>query len=153
MIVTADTNLFVYAVDEREPDKKAVAIEIVGRLQEQGAPIGLQVCGEFFRAATRRLKRTPWEAAQGARNLLTSFPVFTATSRSVTAALAAAAAGQFSFWDANLLAAADEAGCDVLLSEDFRDGTRLGRVVVVQPFAAGGISIGAKRALAGEGTS
>ena len=147
MIVTADTNLFLYSIDERDPAKQQSALAVIRELRDKPSPIAMQVCGEFYRGATRRLKKTPWEAAQGARNLLESFPAFAATRQSTEVALGAAAAGQFSFWDANLLAAASVAGCDIVLSEDMQDGARFGRIEVVNPFTGAGLSQRARQAL------
>ena len=140
MIVTADTNIFVYQFDERDPVKFRAAAAVVDVLQERDSPIALQVCGEFYRACTRRLRRSPWEAAQGARNLMVAHPVFGSTRRSTERALAEAAAGRLSFWDANLLAAAEGAGCTHMLSEDMQDGIRLGTVEGVRPFDEAGLS-------------
>ena len=39
-----------------------------------------------------------------------------------------------SFWDALIVAAAQSAGCERLLSEDFTDGETYGGVEVVNPF-------------------
>lgn len=140
MIITADTNIFLYSVDERAPDKQSVALELIEVVRRSRWPVGLQVAGEFYRAATRRLGKAPWEAAQGARNLIASYPSFTATRRSTERALAEAASGRFSFWDANLLSAAEAAGCTHMLTEDMRDGTRLGAIEVVSAFDGSGIS-------------
>ncbi len=41
-------------------------------------------------------------------------------------------------WDAMIFAAAAEAGCDVLLSEDMQDGFLWGGVRVISPFQPGG---------------
>lgn len=62
------------------------------------------------------------------------------TREAVIRAMVEAEEGRFSFWDALLLAAAEEAGCTVCLSEDMADGAKLGRLVVRAPFAAGGLS-------------
>ena len=147
MIVTADTNVFVYMTDARERTKHAAAGLIAETLRLRTLPIALQVCGEFYRACTRKLGRSPWEAAQAARNLLTAYPTFAATRGSMERALAEAAAGRLSFWDANLLAAAEEAGCTHILSEDMADGLRLGRIEVVRPFDASGPSERARQLL------
>ena len=40
---------------------------------------------------------------------------------------------QLHFWDANILAAAEQAGCEVLYSEDFQAGTTYGNVRVENP--------------------
>lgn len=147
MMVTLDTNIFVYAIDEAEPEKSVVASDIASRLQRAGAPIALQVCGEFFVAASRRSGRAPWEVAQSARNLLAAFPSFRTSRAAVERALAEAAAGRFSYWDAVLLASADEAGCTAILTEDMADGVRLGGVEVIHPFAGGSLSERAEAAL------
>jgi predicted nucleic acid-binding protein len=42
---------------------------------------------------------------------------------------------QINFWDALILAAAEQSGCRWLLSEDFQPGRQYGTVTVVNPFA------------------
>jgi predicted nucleic acid-binding protein len=98
----------------------------------------------------RSLRRPPWQAAQAARNLLTSFPVISATRRSAERGLAEAASGRLSFWDANLLSAAEEGGCTFIISDDMSDGLRLGALEVVHPFAGGSLSDRARAVLFGE---
>ena len=148
-MITADTNVFVYNVDLDDAAKHRASVEIVDALVAQGSPIALQVAGEFYSAMTRGLRRPPWQAAQAARNLLTTFPVISATRRSAERALAEAASGRLSFWDANLLSAAEEGGCTFILSEDMSDGLRLGALEVVHPFAGGGLSDRARALLSG----
>jgi len=148
MIVTGDTNLFVYALDMRDAAKHAAAVTLVKALQDDLAPVGLQVVGEFYRAIVRRLAFVPWDAAQAARNLLTAHGSFHADQQTTERALAEAAAGRFSFWDANLLCAAEAAGCTHILSEDMADGARLGRLEVVRPFGPSGVSDRARTLLA-----
>ena len=140
MIVTADTNLFVYAVDLRDAKKHEAAGLLISRLADIGAPIGLQVVGEFYHAIVRRLAFAPWQAAQAARNLLVAHASFKPNRQSTERALAEAAAGRFSYWDAALLSAAEQAGCTHILSEDMHDGARLGRLEIVNPFGPGGTS-------------
>ena len=41
---------------------------------------------------------------------------------------------QLTYWDGLIVAAAEQAGCAWLLSEDFQAGRKLGRVTVVNPF-------------------
>lgn len=147
MIVTLDTNVLVYTVDDREPQRQAAAQEMTQALRSLGGPLALQVCGEFYRASTRRLLRTPWEAAQITRNLMIAFPVFATTMRAMERALAEAAAARFSFWDANLLCAAEMAGCTHLISEDMQDGSRVGGIEVVRAFDDGAVSERARKVL------
>ena len=39
-----------------------------------------------------------------------------------------------SFWDALVVRAAEQAGCEILYSEDLQDGRRFGKLQVVNPF-------------------
>lgn len=41
---------------------------------------------------------------------------------------------RLSFWDAMMWAAAKEAGCRLLISEDFQDGQAIGPVTFIDPF-------------------
>ena len=148
-MITADTNIFVYNVDVDDPAKHRVSAEILDALATRSAPIALQVAGEFYSALTRQLRRPPWESAQAARNLLASFRVIAATQRSTERALAEAATGRLSFWDANLLSAAEAGGCTYMISEDMSDGQRLGKLEVVHPFAGGALSDRARALLYG----
>lgn len=147
MRFSIDTNIFVYALDSREPAKQSIAIELLERTRGGDCAVGLQVCGELYAALTRRLKRAPWEAGQAARNAMAAFDNFAASRSAVERALAEAMAGRFSYWDALLLASAREAGCAILFSEDMADGVRLGDIEVVNPFGAKGLSTRARALL------
>ncbi len=134
MRMTIDTNIFVYSIDERDPRRKEMACFIIDELVERDTPVALQVCGEFYAATTRRLGRSSWEAAQASRNLMAASATFAHSRQAMERAFAEAAAGRFSFWDAVLLASADEAGCRYIVSEDMSDGAKLGQVEVLHPF-------------------
>ena len=140
MRATVDTNIFVYMIDGRDPMKQMLAIELVTALRSKDCAVALQCVGEFYSAATRRLRRAPWEAAQGARNVLGLFDTFGANQTCVERALAEAMAGRFSYWDAHLLAAAHEAQCELCFSEDMAEGAKLGVVEVVHPFNGAALS-------------
>ena len=56
--------------------------------------------------------------------------------------------GRFGFWDAVMLACAEEAGCTICLSEDMKDGASLGGITVRNPFGAKGLSPAALAVLA-----
>jgi predicted nucleic acid-binding protein len=46
------------------------------------------------------------------------------------------------FWDALIIAAAEQSGCRWLLSEDFQAGQRFGAVTVVDPFERSPVEFG-----------
>lgn len=145
---TLDTNILVYAVDARAGAKRELAAKIVAAAARCDCPLALQAIGEFFVAATRKLKLPAKDAATRARQLMLGFETFAHSQNAVRAAMEEAATGRFSFWDALLLAAAAESGCTSVLSEDMADGARFGATNVVHPFASGGLSSRAQALLA-----
>lgn len=63
------------------------------------------------------------------------FPIAEPTAADAHAALAVAATGGLSYWDALLLTTLGRAGCTALLSEDMHDGAIiLAGVTVCDPF-------------------
>ena len=146
--MTADTNIFVYVVDDQDSAKQSVARLVVGALMQRDAQIALQCVGEYQNVLRRKLKRPPWEVAQDARNLMASFSTFLASETAALAALTAMAAGEGSYWDRLLLYSASEAGQTVLFTEDMQSGARIAGVEIVNPFTlAGDISLRARELL------
>ena len=147
MIVTADTNVFVYLFDDRDLLKQAIAADVVESLANRRSPVALQVVGEIRNALQRRLKRPPEQATQQARSVFELFDTFGYGEGAVDAALVRSANGQLSFWDAVLVSACEGAGIDILLSEDMHDGAVFDGVQIVNPFGADGLSARAREVL------
>jgi predicted nucleic acid-binding protein len=143
-----DTNLLVYFFDPRDPHKQSLTQQIVVAAATRDCVLGLQSIGEFYTVATRKKILPASLAGREALNLLSTFPTFQASIDCHRIAVREAAAGRFSYWDAVLLASADEAGCSLLLSEDMKDGTRMGDIAVRNPFGSKGLSAAAIAALA-----
>ena len=139
-MISLDTNVFVYLLDDGSPAKQAIAADLIVRASAAKAPIALQVVGEAQNAARRRLKTPPFVAAQFARNILTAFHTLSATDQDAETALGQMAAGRLSYWDALLLACLKRNGCTTLLTEDLQDGATVLGVEIVNPFSAGGLS-------------
>ena len=142
-----DTNVLIYQFDFHAPAKQKQAQEILTAASTGNCVLGLQSLGEFYAAVTRKKILTPGEAAKQVNSFLTIFGTFAASEDAHRAAAREAAAGRFGYWDAVLLASADEAGCEIMLSEDMRDGAKLGGITVRNPFGASGLSAHAKTAL------
>ena len=66
---------------------------------------------------------------------LCAWPVFAPTTDDVPAAIALHQQAKLSFWDAMVVHAAAESGCDVLWTEDLKDGQVLRGVQIRNPFA------------------
>ncbi|MGA9012311.1 MAG: hypothetical protein WB509_07430, partial [Acetobacteraceae bacterium] len=62
-------------------------------------------------------------------------------------ALAVAASGRASYWDALLIHTAADAGCTAILTEDLADGTVMADVRIVNPFGSGALSAAAEELL------
>jgi predicted nucleic acid-binding protein len=139
-MISVDTNVFVYAIDQRDPVKQSVARSVLIALAQAEAVVALQVVGEFQNALKRSLKLPAWAAAQAARNVLTQYASFPYDRDAVETALMLSAAGRMSYWDALLVASSDAVGVTTLLSEDMTDGLVHGGVEIVNPFGADGPS-------------
>ena len=135
MRISIDANVLIYVIDRDAGERHQRALEILHRASIGDCVLTLQVLGEFFHAVTRKSKLS----ADGAHRFLIDwrevFPVHAATTAVLDEALDAVRSHRLGFWDAMLWATVQQAGCELLLSEDFQDGRRLGRVTFVDPFA------------------
>ena len=135
---TLDTNLLVYAIDSAAGTRHQLAVEIVERAVRLDCWLMLQAVSEFYAVVTRKGIVPPSDAEAQAADWLDLFPCAAASETAVRIALADAAAGRASYWDALLLATAAEAGCVAILTEDLADGGELGGIQIHNPFAATG---------------
>jgi predicted nucleic acid-binding protein len=129
-----DTNLFVYAVSlaPEDQDKRRIAS---GLIAEGEFSLSLQVIQEFIHTCLRknRLGQTP-DAIQATAEFLFKFPCAVPSQELVLNALALQSRFQVSYWDAAILAAAQELGCDQLYTEDLNHGQDYAGVRVINPF-------------------
>ena len=126
-----DTNVLVYAFSEgpkREPAREALAA---------GGMISVQVLNEFTNVSRRKQKRE-WAEIEAALAVVRNrFPeVVPLTTTTHAAALVLARDEGFSFYDALIVAAALEAGCETLFSEDMQAGRAIGGLTIRNPFQA-----------------
>lgn len=128
-----DTNVFVYAIDDGDPAKQRIALELLTSIDPV---ISTQVVGEFFVVANRSLgggRRTD-EARERAARLL-DLEVVSIDEDLVGRALRGSMEWDLSYWDALIVCSAQAAGCSRLLTEDLADGRTYGSVAVENPFA------------------
>lgn len=129
-----DTNVVVYALSGQDPAKQAVAQRL---LAERGAArprLSAQVLAETCSVLTRKLRWAP-DDALAAVTLLKQLRVVALTPETQLDALRLAVEHRLSGWDAMVVQAALQAGCDTLFSEDLQPGRRFGSLEVVNPFA------------------
>src|SRR5262249_57937562 len=84
---TLDTNILVHAVDAREGRKRDFATRIIEAAVGLDCPLALQVVGEFYAAATTKLKLDARDAAARAAQLIAGFDTFGYSVHAVRAAL------------------------------------------------------------------
>jgi predicted nucleic acid-binding protein len=129
-----DTNILVYADDDRSPEKQARASGLFEDHQQRDtAVISLQVLQEYYATVTRKLG-VEAEHAQRKVELLARGNVIRLEARDVIAAIELHRLTRISFWDAMIVHAARLARARVLFTEDLQHGAILGGVPVVNPF-------------------
>ena len=133
-----DTNVLVYAVDRADPVRRARAREVLALGADGGLVVSAQVLAEFL-VVTRRLAVpvAPAVARELARTIAGAAEVIAQSSELVLAASERAEREQLSLWDAMIVQAAVDAGCDVLLTEDLQHGREHDGLVVRDPFRDG----------------
>jgi len=134
-----DTNVLVYAYDTDSPAKQDVARTLLREgLRSGNAAVSAQVLGEFFVTVTRRIPDPlTVDAAQEAVAALQGLPVVDLDGPMVDRAIDTLRQYQISYWDALILAAAERAECEAVLSEDLSADQRYHGLRVDNPFAAG----------------
>lgn len=132
-----DTNVWVYAVDEADPAKRARAIALLQPSADSDFVVSTQVLIEFYVVVTRKLA-TPLtgESAQAMVDEMARLPVMPTDSQLVLAAMAGSREWGISLWDALIIRAAEVSGCNLVLSEDLKHGGTYGSVRVENPFLA-----------------
>ena len=121
-------------VDINAGERHEQAIDPAAPRNSADCVLTLQSLGEFFHVVTRKGKVAPADAAAVIESLRAAFPVGGGRSGDSRDRLPAVLQHGLSYWDAMLWATVQQAGCRLLLSEDFQDGRRLGQVTFIDPF-------------------
>jgi predicted nucleic acid-binding protein len=127
-----DTNVLIYTVAENDP-RSAQAEELLA----SGGVLSVQILNEFVSVARRKISMS-WSDVTEA---LDAFRVLCPSSLPVTiemheAALKIAETHGYNIYDALVVAAALDAGCTTLYSEDLHDGQTIdGQLTIRNPFA------------------
>lgn len=131
-----DSNVLVYAHDRGAGERHEIARELVVQLwRDRAGIVSTQVLQETYVNLRRKAANPlgPGEARELVSDYL-AWHVVVNDGASVIAAIDLEERYRISFWDALIVAAANAAGADVLLSEDLSHGQRYGSVTVRDPF-------------------
>lgn len=135
MKVALDTNVLAYAEGVNGAAVRDKALELIHRLPPGSIVLPAQTLGELFNVLVRKGKRRPSHARAAVLSWRDAFSVMETSAAVVVNATDLAADHGLTIWDSVVLAAAAEAECRLLLSEDLQDGFTWRGVTVVNPFA------------------
>ena len=132
-----DTNVLVYVFDRTDPRRRSIAEGLLSQALERGsAAISFQVVQETLNVVTRKIK--PALTAQEAEATLLGIlaPLWRVMPSAALYAHALRLQEQLalSFYDSLIVAAALEAGCKRLLTEDLQHGQRIEGLRIENPF-------------------
>ena len=115
-----DSNVLIYAHDQDAEVKQQQAAERLRELWESGSGrMSTQVLQEFYVNVTQKIHRPL--ARSVAREVIRNYGLWVesaSTSSMVIRASEISEAWRLAFWDGMILAAAEQAGAEELLSED-----------------------------------
>ena len=130
-----DTSVLVYSVDEGVPEKRQRARELVAQsLTNASGCISYQVVQETVNVLTGKFG-TPLDRV---RRLLDEVLIplwqINPTGSLYQSAISLRSQHSLSFYDSLIVAAALEAGCTRLYSEDLQHGQQIQRLTILNPF-------------------
>ncbi len=133
-LVFVDSNVLLYALDNSDSGKQNAAWKWRTELwKSHRGRISFQVLGEFYINAVRKLNASVDDARAEVRDLLAWKPVIT-DAVVLEQGWKIQDHYRLSYWDALIVAAAKEASCRYLLTEDLQVGQKLDGVEIISPF-------------------
>ena len=140
--VFIDTNLLVYTMDQKDSGKQETAREYLKNLVDNHFPVlSTQVVQEFYVVATKKLKADPVVV----KNIIHNFhnmELVNIDLELIEQAIDISILSQISFWDSLIIAAAEKANCEFVISEDLNAGQLYRGIKLINPFVEDAVSNG-----------
>ena len=134
--VFVDTSVFICAVDQADLRKQQAARDWRAELwKSRRGRTSFQVLQEFFVNVTQKALSSREDARAEVRDLLAWNPV-PVNAITLEHGWKIQDRYKLSFWDALIVAAAKQALCGYLLTEDLQAGQNIEGIVVIDPFRA-----------------
>jgi predicted nucleic acid-binding protein len=134
-VVFVDTNILIYAHDADAGLKREQAIEKLRQLWDSDTGrLSVQVLQEFYINATQKLA-TP-VARSTAREVVSTYGAWVRAATTVETVIRAAELAQMvqlSFWDALIVASAEQVGANQLYTEDLNTGQTIVGIRIINP--------------------
>lgn len=129
--VFSDTNIFIYAYSATEPEKKAIAVDIL----KQPVTVSIQVVNEFHWVMNRKYGVDLTTLYTINRVLFSFYRIQGLKQTTIEQAIELAQTYRYSYWDSLILSAALEAECAILYSEDLQHQQVIeGTLKILNPF-------------------
>lgn len=130
-----DTNLLVYSLDPRMPERRSAAGALLKNLVDTGALVlSPQSLNECYRALTERRDLLPHHAACAYVISLLRFCTAPYNFEVTQRAWQIQEHHRFGWWDTMLLASASLAGCSIFFSEDMQHERAVDDLTILNPF-------------------
>lgn len=135
-----DTNVFIYAFDAKEGSKRLVARQLLAGMKNDLTTefvISYQVMQEFCNVALKKSVEPDMikSVATGLLEPLAQSAQDILSAEFYGRAVELHTGHAISFYDACIVQAALDMGCDRLYTEDLQDGQRFGKLIIKNPFA------------------
>lgn len=129
-----DTNILVYTLDTNDQTKQNWSRNMLHKLiNEHQAVLSTQVLSEFFVVATKKLEADPIII----KNIIHNFhnmEIVNTDSGLVDEAIDISVIYKLSYWDSLIIAAAERAQCQFIISEDLNPGQNYRGIRLINPF-------------------
>ena len=136
-MVFIDTNVFVYAHDKTDSLKSEIAQTLVlNHVSRNQAVISFQVIQEFCNVMLKESEKklSIKDAKRIVQELLLPLVAHSQSGLSIENTLDLFDKYSLSFYDAAIVSAALDTGCNIIYSEDMQNGADYDGVIVVNPF-------------------
>ena len=128
-VIFIDTNVALYLISSHKA-KSTKAEEIFANEPF----VSVQVLNEFTSVARKKYNKS-WDNVLEILDFIKAHcEIVPLTLECHDRAIDFSATAMINIYDANIIAAAELAGCDVLYTEDLNHGQRIGSVAIVNPF-------------------
>lgn len=134
MTATIDSNVLIYALDNTDPPRRAVACEVVRLAMLGDVVLTAQAIGETMKVVRAKGGRYAPEALSEIERWTALFPTEGTNASDLLAAAHFAARHQLQFWDSVIWHVARRRGATWFVSEGLQDGQAIDGMTIINPF-------------------
>ncbi len=135
MKVALDTNILAYMEGVNDVERQRAAQNLIRRIGNPRVTLPIQSLAELFFVLVRKAKWSSVDAELSIATWMAGYDTVDTTRAVLTDAASLSARNGFQLFDGIILAAAAEANCSLLLSEDMHEGFTWRGCTIVNPFA------------------